>query len=109
MTTLRCAVDLKSIVAVPAERGQLAGLVVEHMMAAITRFERDGFGGFVDAWRQLDWLCGKEITVVSGDERMTGQAAGVDDDGALLVDTGSRRQRVVSGSITEIGGRTTPR
>ena len=109
VTTLQRAVDLKSIVAVPAERGQLAGLVVEHMMAAITRFERDGFRGFADAWRRLDWLCGKEITIVSADERITGQAAGVDEDGALLVDIDSRRQRVVSGSITEVGGRTTPR
>jgi BirA family biotin operon repressor/biotin-[acetyl-CoA-carboxylase] ligase len=109
VTTLQRAVDLKSIVAVPAERGQLAGLVVEHMMAAITRFERDGFGGFADAWRRLDWLCGKEITIVAADERITGQAAGVDEDGALLVDIDSRRQRVVSGSITEVGGTTTPR
>jgi biotin-(acetyl-CoA carboxylase) ligase len=39
------------------------------------------------------------------DKQITGTAAGVDNDGALLVDTKSGRQRVLSGSIVMAGGR----
>ena len=45
------------------------------------------------------WLHGREVTVDLPDGQISGVAAGVDTDGALLVDTGEEKARVVSGSI----------
>jgi len=93
------AVDLKSINADPPAREELAGTIIEHLFATLVQFEELGFDSFVDEWRKHDWLRGQTITVDSPDRQITGVAAGVDLDGALLVDTSKGQRRVTSGSI----------
>lgn len=93
------AVDLKSINPEIPARDVLAGTVTEHLLATLVQFEALGFNSFVDTWREHDWLFGKQIMVASTDQKFTGTAAGVDADGALLVDTKERQERVISGSI----------
>lgn len=92
-------VDLKSINAKPPSREILAGTFIEHLSATLVEFDELGFDRFVDKWRELDWLLGKQITVAMADRQITGTAAGVDIDGALLVDTEKSLERVISGSI----------
>jgi BirA family biotin operon repressor/biotin-[acetyl-CoA-carboxylase] ligase len=58
-----------------------------------------GLDGFRDAWRQHDWLLGREIIVDMADKQVRGIAAGVDVDGALVIDTVDGPTRVISGSI----------
>lgn len=93
------AVDLNSINRNPPARELLAGMIIEHLYWTFSRFENSGFAGFADEWRQLDWLCDRDISVDMTDSQLTGVAAGVDDDGALLVDNDNGRNRVISGSI----------
>jgi BirA family biotin operon repressor/biotin-[acetyl-CoA-carboxylase] ligase len=97
------AVDLNSIMDVLPERESLATTVIEHLYGSMVKFEAQGF--MKRDWRQHDWLLDREITVDMADKQITGTAAGVDNDGALLVDTRSGRQRVLSGSIVMAGGR----
>ena len=98
-TWAQCAVDMKSVRSNPPQRNILAAALIEHFIATLLRFEIQGFGGFVDEWREYDWLFGKVVTVEMPDGQLTGVAAGVDIDGALLVDTGRGQRRVISGSI----------
>ena len=93
------AVDLKSLVAKPPSRDTLAGTIIDHLHATFVGFEKLGFGGYVDEWREHDWLHGRTITVDMPERQITGIAVGVDGDGALLVDTKEGRRRVISGSI----------
>lgn len=97
------AVDLNSIKQDPPARELLAGTIVEYLYSTFSRFEESGFGAFVEVWQQLDWLRDREITVDQPNGQMTGIAAGVDDDGALLIDNGNARTRVISGSIVMAG------
>jgi len=94
------AVDLKSIEADPPSREVLAGAIVEHLFATFVQFDELGFDRFVDEWRKHDWLQGRVITVDMPDRQITGVAAGIDADGALLVDTAEGQTSVRSGSIT---------
>ena len=96
-------VDLRSIAAELPKREVLAAAVVEHLFDACVRFETTGFGDFIGEWQHLDWLRGREVTVEMSARRLTGVAAGVDADGALLVDEGGEIVRVVSGSIVSVG------
>lgn len=96
-------VDLESISNDPPERELLAGTVVEHLCSAFTRFAESGLKEFSDEWHRHDWLSGREVTVDMADRQITGTAAGVDEDGALLVDAKSGRTRVISGSIVLAG------
>jgi BirA family biotin operon repressor/biotin-[acetyl-CoA-carboxylase] ligase len=97
------AVDLKSLVADPPAREELAGMIVEQLYATLVEFETQGFEGFIDEWRKHDWLIGKVITVDMPDRQITGVASGIEIDGALLVDTKEGQRRVISGSIVMAG------
>jgi len=77
----------------------LAGTIIENLYATLQSFEVSGLDGFREDWQQHDWLLGREIIVDMADKRVCGIAAGVDVDGALLVDAPDGLTRVVSGSI----------
>ena len=96
-------VDLNSIRPDPPARELLAGTIVDHLYWTFSRFEDSGFAGFAQEWQQHDWLRGREITVDMPDKQVTGIAAGVDDDGALIIDNKSGRNRVISGSVVMAG------
>ena len=55
------------------------------LLAALERRLGDPTGTTLDAWRTLDALRGRPVSWVDGDERLVGQAAGIDDSGRLLV------------------------
>jgi BirA family biotin operon repressor/biotin-[acetyl-CoA-carboxylase] ligase len=96
-------VDLKSLVDAPPARELLAGTVVDHMYLAFRRFDEYGLATFMDEWRRHDWLRGKQIVVDLPDRQVAGIAAGVDDDGVLLVETSNGTVPVISGSIVMAG------
>jgi BirA family biotin operon repressor/biotin-[acetyl-CoA-carboxylase] ligase len=97
------AVDLTGITGEPPARELLAGTIVNKLYMAFSEFGNSGFAGFANEWQEYDWLRGKEITVDMSARQMTGIAAGVDDDGALLVDSKGGRERVISGSVVLAG------
>lgn len=97
------AVDLSSIQDEAPGRELLAGTIINYLYWAFCTFEEAGFAEFAADWRRHDWLRDREITVDLPDRQITGVAAGVDDDGALLVDNKSGRARVISGSIVMAG------
>jgi BirA family biotin operon repressor/biotin-[acetyl-CoA-carboxylase] ligase len=97
------AVDLKSVARNPPGRELLAGTLVDQLFLTFKRFEESGLPGFMREWRENDWLLGREITVDMPDKQITGIAAGVAEDGTLLVDTNNGQARVISGSIVMAG------
>lgn len=50
-------------------------------------------------WRKLNLLTGQCLTVRQGPRQVEGLCAGIDDDGALLLDTPEGRQRIVGGTV----------
>jgi len=94
---------LNSIAHEMPTRELLAGTVIENLCATLGDFEVSGLDGFREIWQQHDWLLGREIIVDMADKRIRGIAAGVDVDGALLVDTPDGLTRVISGSIVLAG------
>lgn len=53
----------------------------------------------LDAWRRLSTTLGRRVEVNMSGETIRGVAVDVDQDGALIVETGGERRRVVSGSL----------
>ena len=96
-------VDLNSIMENPPGRELLAATLVEYLYLTCKRFGETGFAGFAEDWQQHDWLRNREITVDMPDKQITGIAAGVDVDGALIIENKSGRTRVISGSIVMAG------
>jgi len=97
-------IDLKRICDVTPGHEEVAGKIATHLLQAFVDFEQLGFGAVAAQWVHYDWLLGREITVDTAGQPLSGIGAGVADDGALLVDTAeSGVQRVNSGSITVTG------
>jgi len=99
----RRIVDVASICDSVPGRATIAAAVVDELCSVMRKFAALGFVGFAEAWANHDWLRQREIIVDLPDQQISGAAAGVDNDGALLVETGGAKIRVVSGSIILAG------
>ncbi|HEX2140449.1 MAG TPA: biotin--[acetyl-CoA-carboxylase] ligase [Woeseiaceae bacterium] len=93
-------VDLKQCVASLPSLPVLAAGILQCLLAAVTRFERDGFEAFYAAWQDCDWLKGKGVSIPQAEEEVRGVASGIDSGGALLVETARGTRRIVTGSVT---------
>jgi len=93
---------------VPPSRNLVAGAILDEVLSMLGQFEREGFGAFRDAWTALDGLNGRPARVLLGHTVISGTACGVDQEGALLLDTGDGLKRFVSGeaSLRVIEGET---
>ena len=64
------------------------------------RIDFRGFGAFTRDWQDLDLVMGRTVALHSHDQTVTGVAAGVDGEGALLLKTPQGLKRFVSGDIS---------
>ncbi len=99
-TMMNKIVDLRQCTDNPPSREQLSVAVIESLFGCMVKFESDGFVPFHDDWKKVDWLSGRQIIVDGADGPCAGTADGVDDDGALIIQTDHDRRRIINGSIT---------
>lgn len=98
--------DLASICNSLPSYDAIAASLASHMLGAFVGFEGAGFSMYAERWRPYDWLSGREVIVDAGGERVSGIAAGVADNGELLVATEQSGTRLItSGSVTLVGRR----
>ncbi len=65
----------------------------------LTQWRRDGFPAIREAWLAAAGPLGASVDVRLGDELVSGDFAGVDHEGALLLDTPAGRRKIVSGEL----------
>lgn len=100
----RRIIDLKSQVADLPGRNVIASRLISSLSKILVEFEAAGFSQFSGQWQQYDWLLGRQVSIDSPTNRISGICAGIADDGALLVDTpSSGRQRITSGTVMAVG------
>jgi len=93
------AVDLATLGAAP-RRSSMAALLVGEFALALEEFDARGFVAFADEWRCADALAGRPVRVLQGRDSQDGVARGVDPDGALVLETGGARRRILSGDVS---------
>jgi len=84
----------------PPSRNRVAGAILDELLSMLAEFERKGFDAFRDAWLALDALRGRPARVLLDREVISGRACGVDQEGALLLDTGQGVRKFVSGEAS---------
>jgi len=76
---------------------------LEDLTAALARrlvqWRRDGFAAVRAAWLAKAGPLGLEVDVRLGDELVSGRFAGMDGEGALLLDTAAGPRRIVAGEL----------
>ncbi|MFC1777492.1 biotin--[acetyl-CoA-carboxylase] ligase [Pseudomonadota bacterium] len=81
-------------------RNDLAALLLEELVDQLVLFDDQGFVPFQDVWEAWDGLYGQAISAHSGNSPVSGMASGVDDSGALLLDTGAEILKLHSGEVS---------
>jgi BirA family transcriptional regulator, biotin operon repressor / biotin---[acetyl-CoA-carboxylase] ligase len=93
------AIDLASLGALPS-RNEAAAALIGELALALEEFAERGLRAFADEWREADALDGRPVRALLGGDALEGIARGVDDDGALLLEIGDTRRRILSGEVT---------
>jgi BirA family biotin operon repressor/biotin-[acetyl-CoA-carboxylase] ligase len=80
----------------PLDREAVLTALLDSLGRWIDRFVADGATPIAAAWRERSGMLGRPVTV----NGIAGTAVDVDDEGALWVDAGDRKLRVLSGEVT---------
>jgi BirA family biotin operon repressor/biotin-[acetyl-CoA-carboxylase] ligase len=73
-------------------------LIMHHSM--LEDCQNLGFGAFRERWNQLHGYRDQLVTSVAANNIIEGYARGVDESGALLVETNLRMERIISGEVS---------
>ena len=98
----RGAIDLATALGrAPPPRAVLAGALIDELVEVFANYSRDGFAAFRSEWRAADYLRGRRVRVDDAAAAISGTAAGIDADGALLVEMANgERRRVIAGDVS---------
>ena len=77
---------------------------LQHLLQTLEKwydvFNRQGGSPILEAWRNWAHIEGKQVTITSFGESLTGKAVDVDSDGALILKTANgQRKRIVAGDV----------
>ena len=84
----------------PPGRNSLAGALVVTLLDMLQRFSKEGFAPWKEGWAEADALADRHVRVSGWGGNFSGTAKGIDDDGALVVDTRGEIRTVVAGDVT---------
>jgi BirA family transcriptional regulator, biotin operon repressor / biotin---[acetyl-CoA-carboxylase] ligase len=78
-------------------------ILLERLGQHLAVWQADGFAPIREQWLGRTYPVGAAIRTNSGGEPVAGHFAGLDVDGALLLDTPQGRQRIVAGEVVAAG------
>jgi len=81
-------------------RSELAALLLEELLKQLGLFAESGFSPFRDLWEQMDGLYGQIVDIYTGSNSVQGTATGIDNRGALMLDTGQEILKFHSGEVS---------
>ena len=81
----------------------------EVLLALLERIEarwrllaQRGFSSLIEDWRKRSYLDGRTVRLNSGPQTVVGRCTGIDEDGALLLQTESKLRRCHAGTIVSV-------
>ena len=98
----RTATSLADATGAPVDLNRFAAALIGRVLSAYDQFVEGGYRDkFAALWTRFDVLRGRPVSVVQGTRTIAGTAAGIDDEGSLLVRLPSgRTERFRAGEVT---------
>ncbi|ENO86581.1 biotin/acetyl-CoA-carboxylase ligase [Thauera linaloolentis 47Lol = DSM 12138] len=98
----------RALESTPPSRPALLAYVLAELHLLLDTYSVAGFAALKNAWEQRNAFADLPVRISSDHESTDGTCLGVDDDGALLLDTASGVQRILAGdvSLRPLGGET---
>jgi len=69
------------------DRNRLAACLLDELQAALEKFEAFGLQPFLETWRDLDVYRDQHVKLIMGQKVVLGRCRGIDNNGALLLET----------------------
>lgn len=91
--------NLYDLVAEPVPPAELVTVLVSRLLREIGQFQREGFHAFQQRWNKADRHLGQDVVIDNGQQKKIGIHAGVNESGALLLDTPLGREEIAGGEI----------
>lgn len=82
------------------DRNQLAITMINTLNSALSDYEIYGMSGFVERWNRLDNFLGRPIKLIMGPREVTGIAKGINEQGAVLLETENGVESFIGGEIS---------
>ena len=92
--------DLNELVGQRVSRNALTAKVMERVMLAMPRFEDEGLAPFRGRFLKRDVNLGRLVQVEQGGLLRVGLARGIDEGGALMIETSQGLERIFSGDVS---------
>lgn len=92
--------DVRAAAGAAVGRNQLLIALLDQVLPLLAGFEDNGFLPWRERWQRLDAHSGREVIVSSGERRTAGTARGIDETGALVVETALGRQIFHGGEVS---------
>ncbi|MCT8860915.1 bifunctional biotin--[acetyl-CoA-carboxylase] ligase/biotin operon repressor BirA [Shewanella xiamenensis] len=91
--------DLSSLTDMP-NKTDLVIALHKQLKRDIQLFEREGLAAFKTRWQQADLFYGKEVRLLMGENHVDGICRGIDEQGAVLLETADGIQAYIGGEIS---------
>ena len=85
-------------------RRDFARRLLRHLDALYAEYLAEGFEPVREAWEGFFRLVGREVEVDCQQRLLRGTVRGIDTDGALLLDAGGGRERILAGDVRPLAG-----
>lgn len=79
-------------------RNHIAANMLNSLIESLERFRAEGLSAFTEAWTKYDYLYGKELMI--SPTNLQGKGAGIDRNGALLLETKEGLQSINAGEVS---------
>ena len=84
---------------VPVQRNQLLAEILQQLEQYYIVAQEQGFAPILEEWKVLSCTLGQEVKVIASDKTFSGKAIDLDENGNLLVDTGTAIEKVLAGDV----------
>ena len=88
----------ETVATIPRE--QVLAALLTSLCSTLDHYAASGFATLRSEWEARNAHAGAQVRISGGDKDLLGTCVGLDDDGALLLDTGQNVQRIVSGDVS---------
>lgn len=92
--------ELRHIQPELVDRNQLAARVILYLQQALQRFEQNGLTSFIEPWQRRDHFAGRPVRLLMGEQEIRGIARGIDERGALCLETQTGMQLFWGGELS---------
>lgn len=93
------ATSLAETLGVNVEPEEMVRIFCTHFKTWLDKWRAEGFAPLRTAWLERAQGLGGPVSVRLGTERLVGTLAGIDDDGAMLIDGSFGRRRITAGDL----------